>query len=64
VWLKVLHGYGEGEELALAVALAVALCSVGMALWRVVAGCVLWEGVLSLAPARSILSMVVVEVVV
>ena len=32
VWLGVLHGYGEGEELALAVALAVALCSVGMVL--------------------------------
>ena len=49
--------------MALAVALAVALCSVGMVLWRVVAGRVLlWGRVGSLGAAGySILSMVVVE---
>jgi hypothetical protein len=49
------QGYGEGEEVALTVALTVALCSVGVVLWRVVAG-----SVLSLGPARSVLSKVVV----
>jgi len=69
------QGYGEGEEVALAVALTVALRSVGVAvglvLWRVVAGRVLSGRVLSgrvlsgcvlsLGPARSVLSMVVAE---
>ena len=45
------QGYGEGEEVALAVALTVALRSVGVAvglmLWRVVAGRVLSGRVLS-----------------
>jgi hypothetical protein len=54
------QGYGEGEEVALTVALTVALRSVGVAvgvvLWRVVAG-----RVLSLGPARSVLSMIVAE---
>ena len=50
------QGYGEGEEAALTVALTVALRSVGVVLWRVVAG-----RVLSLGPARSVLSMIVAE---
>jgi hypothetical protein len=59
------QGYGEGEEVALTVALTLALRSVGVAvgvvLWRVVAGHVLSGRVLSLGPARSVLSMVVAE---
>src|SRR5215211_6837923 len=53
-------GYGEGEEVALALALGVALCSVGMVLCRVVAGCVLlWGRVGSLGAARcSVISTV------
>jgi hypothetical protein len=54
------HGYGEGEEVALAVALAVALLWVGMVFWSVVTGCVLWGRVTSLGPVRSVLSTVVV----
>jgi hypothetical protein len=50
------QGYGEGKEVALTVALTVALRSVGVVLWRVVAG-----RVLSLGPARSVLSMIVAE---
>ena len=50
------QGYGEGQEVALTVALTVALRSVGVVLWRVVAG-----RVLSLGPARSVFSMVVAE---
>src|SRR5215208_5895586 len=65
------QGYGEGEEVALTVALTVAFRSVGVVLWRVVAGRVLSGRVLSgrvlsgrvlsLGPARSVLSMVVAE---
>jgi hypothetical protein len=54
------QSYGEGEEVALTVALTVALCSVVVVLWRVVAGRVLSGRVLSLGSARSVLSMVVV----
>ncbi|MBA2535141.1 MAG: hypothetical protein H0V21_09020 [Rubrobacter sp.] len=54
------QGYGEGEEVALAVALAVALCSVEVVLWRVVAGrALLWGRVSSSgAVCCSVLSVV------
>ena len=55
------QGYGEGQEVALTVALTLALRSVGVVLWRVVAGRVLSGRVLSLGPAGSVLSMVVAE---
>ena len=53
--------YGEGQEVALTVAFTFALRSVGVVLWRVVAGRVLSGPVLSLGPARCVFSMVVAE---